>query len=238
MEQSVLISQLVTFLNRRGYEPGERIPSERELGLRFGTTRGQVREALALLEALRIIERRAKSGLFMASGVPSIEALALFARVGVPLNAEDIRQTVEMRRIHEVEAVKLACARRTPDDLDRMRTILAATDAAPDDPDVAAENDAKFHAAIVQATQNDLFWRIVNIFYLMTAERRRTYFRDADRRENSRREHHALFEAIVAGDGALGVRLMEAHLQGVDSYWRSFVSDDASAARARRKEES
>jgi DNA-binding GntR family transcriptional regulator len=88
-EQKDLVSQLVLFLHLRHYEPGERVPSERELAERFKVSRGQIREALSYLEALRIIERRAKSGIYMALEAASVEALALFAQVGAPLSSEE-----------------------------------------------------------------------------------------------------------------------------------------------------
>lgn len=226
MDQSQLTKQMLAFLHARGYEPGERIPSERELAVRFGVVRGQIREAMSSLEALRIVERRAKSGLFMAAEEPSVEALAMFARIGIPLSPEDVRQAVEMRRIHEVEAVRLASARRTGANIDRMREILASTLEHIDDAEAVANHDRMFHAEIVRATQNELFWRIVNIFYLMTAERRVFYFQDARRRRRSYDEHCAIFESVVASDAPKAVELILAHLQGVDSYWRDLIDTD------------
>lgn len=234
METSALIGELVPFLQRRGYEPGERIPTERELAVRFGVSRGQVREALSSLEALRIVERRAKSGMFMAAGEPSIEALALFARIGVPIDPEDVRQTVEMRRIHEVEAIKLACARRSPANIERMREILDAAEAAIGDAAAVAEHDRLFHAEVVRATQNEVFLRIVDIFYLMTAQRRTAYFADPARQRRSAQEHRRMLDAIVASDAPLAVELIHAHLQGVDSYWRGLIDTPAEAPDSRR----
>lgn len=227
MQPADLMHQLLSFLLARGYEPGERIPSERELALRFNVSRTQIREALTALEAVRVIQRRAKSGPYMAEELPSIEALSLFAQVGIPLTAEDVREIVEMRRIHEVEAVKLACARRTPEDVDRMRDVLAAQKTSLDDAAAVAEQDRQFHAEIVRATHNRIFLRIVNIFYLMTAERRTEYFRDPAQRSTSLAQHHDIFEAIVASDAPRAVALIERHLTGVDSYWSGFIAGSA-----------
>ena len=43
--QSELIQKLVSFLLMRRYDPGERVPSERELAARFNVGRGNIREA-------------------------------------------------------------------------------------------------------------------------------------------------------------------------------------------------
>jgi DNA-binding FadR family transcriptional regulator len=140
-----LVSQLVLFLHIRKYEPGERVPSERELAERFHVSRGQIREALSFLEALRIIERRAKSGIYMALEAASVEALALFAQVGAPLTAEDVHQSIEMRKIHEITAVRLACERATLDNFDRLREILAISEEKIAKGEPINEEDRAFH---------------------------------------------------------------------------------------------
>lgn len=227
MDQQAFMKKLVWFLIDRGYEPGERIPSERDLGLRFEVGRSQVRETIAYLEALRIIERRAKSGLFMAEEQPSIEALALFGKIGIPLSDDDVRQTVEMRLVHEVEAVKLACARRTDVNLQRMQQVLDETLTDLDDPERVATHDRKFHSEIVRSTRNDVFLRIVDIFYLMSAPRRIRYFHDPERRRTSLAEHHLILAAIADRDVERAVAQIKAHLQGVDSYWRGLIASPA-----------
>lgn len=120
-----LVAQLVPFLLSRAYAPHERAPSERELAERFGASRTQVREALSVLEALRLIERRPKSGVYMTVESASIEALRLFAEIGVPLPGDEGGQAAEVRRIQEREAVRLACRRHRPEDVEALRRCLA-----------------------------------------------------------------------------------------------------------------
>ena len=61
-EASALIVRLLPFIGERRLEPGDRLPSERLLAERFGVTRAIVREAIAKLEAMRVVERRPRSG--------------------------------------------------------------------------------------------------------------------------------------------------------------------------------
>ena len=233
METSELIGEMVPFLQRRGYDPGERIPAERELASRFGVSRGQVREALCSLEVLRVIERRPKSGIFMAPGRPSVEALALFAQIGIPLNAEDVRQTVEMRRIHEVEAIRLACQRRSDANLLRMEEILRTTQEDGDDETALAHHDHCFHSEIVRATQNDIFLRMADIFYLMTTERRAAYLAHPGRRQRSAGDHQRMLDAIASRDVSSAVDATHAHLEGVATFWQGVV-DAGESLRADR----
>ena len=231
-----LVGRLVPFLMLRRYEPGERVPSERDLAERFQVSRGQIREALAYLEALRIIERRAKSGIYMAGEPASVEALALYAQLGVQISAEEIHQSVEMRRIHEIAAIRMASERATPENLARLREILAEEEALVRDRQPIATCDRLFHSEIVKATQNGVFFRIINVFYTMTAQQRELYFRRPDRGRMSHAEHLEMLAAIERRDPAEAARLMEAHLQGVDSYWHGLIAqgDAAPAERPQR----
>jgi DNA-binding FadR family transcriptional regulator len=232
--QNELIARLVGFLLLRKYEPGERVPSERELAERFKVGRGNIREALSYLEALRIIERKAKSGIFMADEAASVEALAFFAQLGIPLTALDVQHSVEMRRIHEIAAVQLACERATPKNLETLREILERSEAKIAKREPIHEEDRDFHLEIVKATQNGVFYRIVHIFYLMTEERRRVYFKNLQRCKASHAEHQKIFAAIAKRNRSSAVNLVSAHLQGVDSYWQGLIDTEAGSPRAQR----
>jgi len=222
-EQRDLVSQLVLFLHVRKYEPGERVPSERELAERFQVSRGQIREALSYLEALRIVQRRAKSGIYMSVGTASVEALALFAQVGAPLNADDVHQSIEMRKIHEITAVRLACERATLENFDRMRAILAATEERLARGEPINEEDRAFHLEIVRSTQNLIFHRIVQVYYMMTIDRIRIYFSNPARSRASHEEHQKIFNAIARRDAITAMNLMSEHLRGADSYWQDLI---------------
>jgi DNA-binding FadR family transcriptional regulator len=219
-DRTTLVARLIPFLLSRRYDPGDRVPSERELAERFKVSRGQIREALSFLEALRIIERRAKSGVYMAAQDSSVEALALFARLGIPLTPADVRQTVEMRRIHEIAAIRLACERRTEANVTRLREILAGEARHVAAGESMAEDDRLFHGEILRATQNGVFVRVANVFTIMTATQRVLYFRDPRRGQESHEQHLSMFAAIERSDAAGAGDLMDAHLQGVDSDWQ------------------
>lgn len=227
--QNALITQLVGFLLLRKYDAGERVPSERELAARFKVGRGNIREALSYLEALRIVERRAKSGMFMSAEGASIEALAFFAQLGLPLDVADVHNSIEMRRIHEIAAVQLACERATDENFAALHAILKRTEAKIKRQQPINEEDRDFHLEIVNATQNSVFHQIVKVFYLMTEKRRLTYFQNPQRCRASYAEHVKIYEALTARSRAKVVDLMQAHLQGADSYWRDLIVAGAPA---------
>ncbi|WP_219418461.1 FadR/GntR family transcriptional regulator [Pseudonocardia nigra] len=222
-EQHVLVAELVPFLLSRGYGPNERAPSERELAERFQAGRPQIREALSVLEALRLIERRPKSGIYMTPESASIEALRLFAEVGIPLTRDELSQTVEVRRIQELEAIRLACRRHRAENIAALQACLGDWEEAITGEGPVAELDRAFHCGLVKATQNTVLLRLVDIFYLMTARRAEYFFRSPDRRKQSYVQHQQIFEAVLRRDEERAVELLDAHLESANTYWQDLL---------------
>ena len=220
VKENSLLPELAAHLVACSRGAGARTPSERELAEHFTVSRGQVREALAILEAMRIVERRAKSGIYLTGRPASVEAMALLARAGLPPDPAQVYEAVELRKIHEIRAAELASARASEANFARLAEILAASEARLSAGEGLAREDADFHLEIVRATQNRLFHQVCSAYYVMGEARLPIYFQDADRCRRSHEEHIRIFEALRRRDGNLAQALMSAHLQGVESYWK------------------
>lgn len=229
-------AKLLRLIRERGFEPGDKLPSERDLAAEFGMSRGAVREALIRLDTLRIIESRPKSGVYLQpyGAERSIEAMVLFAETNTPLSAAEVAQSVELRSVLESEAMRLACVRRTDEDLQRLRAILADSEATIARGGTLADLDASFHKAIVEATKNDVLLRFINVFYLMSRKRREVYFQEQQQSRRSHAQHLQLYRAIEAQDVERGQQVLRRHLKGVDAYFRMFFAEGARAPAARR----
>jgi DNA-binding FadR family transcriptional regulator len=223
MKENNLLAELAAFLFARSNAETSRTPSERELAEHFSVSRGQIREALAILEAMRIVERRAKSGIYLTTKEASVEAMALFAKAGVPLDPVQIYEAVELRKIHEIKAAELACSRATDENYERIREILRASEECIRAGQGLARLDRDFHLEIVRATQNLLFHRICSVYYVMGEARLPIYFGDLERSRRSHAEHLQIFDALLRRDGNLAQALMSAHLQGAESYWKGLI---------------
>jgi DNA-binding FadR family transcriptional regulator len=223
MKEKNLLAELAAYLFSNSDKESGRTPSERELAEHFSVSRGQIREALAILEAMRIVERRAKSGIYVDTKQASVEALALFARAGLPLDPVQIYETVELRKIHEIKAAELACSRATEENFERLREILKASEERIDAGQGLAKEDREFHLEIVRATKNGVFHNICSVYYLMGEQRLPIYFNDLERSKRSHAEHIQIYEALLRRDGNLAQALMSAHLQGAESYWKGLI---------------
>jgi DNA-binding FadR family transcriptional regulator len=233
MKENNLLPDIAAHLYAQSKADNGRLPSERELAEYFAVSRGQIREVLAILEAMRIVERRAKSGIYLTTNQASVEAMALFARAGVPLDPVQIYETVELRKIHEIKAAELACSRATEENFDRLREILSTSEQKLSAGENLAREDRDFHLEIVRATQNSVFHKVCSMYYIMGEQRLPLYFNDPERGRRSHAEHIQIFEAMLRRDGNLSQALMSAHLQGAESYWKGLIGagDDDAAAR-------
>lgn len=229
MKENTLLPDLAAHLYSFSNEDNGRTPSERELAEHFSVSRGQIREALAILEAMRIVERRAKSGIYLTTTQASVEAMALFARAGVPLDPVLIYETVELRKIHEIKAAELACTRATEDNFERLREILKVSEERLAAGEGIAREDRDFHLEIVRATKNSIFHRVCSVYYMMGEQRLPIYFRDLQRSRQSHEEHLRIYDALERRDGNLAQALMNAHLQGAESYWKGLIGDPAAS---------
>ncbi len=231
-EASALIVRLLPFISERRLEPGDRLPSERLLAERFGVTRGIVREALAKLEAMRVVECRPRSGVYLTaeSQVGSLDAIVMKADLGLPFDTSEADHLNEFRSILESQAIALACARRTPEDVARLDQCMTECRERFDRGESIAQPSADFHLAIVAATHNQFLLRAANSCYLATRELRETVFADRKVSRRSIRDHQAIRDAIAQGSVTRARTALKAHLHIADHYWHEKIVTEAAAA--------
>jgi GntR family transcriptional repressor for pyruvate dehydrogenase complex len=222
-------ARILDLVQQRKLAPGDRLPSERELAQQLHISRPALRESLAALEAMRIVARRAHSGIFHAESgsPPSFESVVFRSELGLPLDVKTIAHSMEVRNMLEVHAVELACLRHTAADLDHLRAIVERTRVRLREGGTIMDLDEEFHFAVVSAAHNPVFLQVVHAFYRLSRERRDVYFSDMKRCRRSHREHRAIVEAIAIRDGARARRAMHAHIE--EGFWASVVKQQFSA---------
>lgn len=216
-----VVGEILNLIVRRQYEPGERLPSERDLAERFSVGRTTIREAITTLESMRYVERRPGSGIFLSKdpNSASLETLVLYSDLGLPIEPKVNAEVVEVRRILEVQAIALACERRIESDLDRLRATLATFEDNDDFVESAVKYDYDFHMDIFRSTHNDILVRLVNPFYIMARTRRSVFFRDRERRRVSHSQHLEMLTAIERREKENAMKLMAGHIGRVERYF-------------------
>ena len=224
---SPVISGILAYLQDRRLQPGDRLPSERDLAERLGVGRNAVREALATLVTLRIVESRPNSGIYLrhVEREGSFEALVMLTDMGAVPTPVEVAETMEVRGHLEVLAAGLACQRRTEADLARMEAVLQRTEQVLAEGGNIAAADTEFHVALVDATHNSVLVRVLHAFYRFTGRRREAMFADTVQGRASLLDHRRLLGHIRARDAAKAQLLILRHMDRARSYWSSVLGD-------------
>jgi DNA-binding FadR family transcriptional regulator len=223
------IAGILGYLRDRRLQPGDRLPSERDFSERLGIGRNTLREAIATLVTLRVVESRPNSGIYLRHPAKdsSFETLVMLAGMGAKPTSTEVTETMEVRSHLEMLAVSLACARRTPDDLARLTDVLDRTDAVIASQGNMAALDTEFHIAIAEATHNTILVRVLNAFYQFTAPRREVLFSDLSQAEPSGRDHRRLVGHIRQGESEKAQKLILRHMNRARDYWSKLLDPPA-----------
>ncbi|WP_088006632.1 FadR/GntR family transcriptional regulator [Indiicoccus explosivorum] len=102
-----IVTEIRDMTHRQNIQPGDRLPSERELAETLQVGRSTIREALRSLELLGLIETRRGEGTFLSDfrNHKLVEVLATFILQDRQSN-EDVQKT---RLIHELAAIDCVC---------------------------------------------------------------------------------------------------------------------------------
>ena len=216
LSDKVAAMMLETILSRR-LRPGDRLPSERELGEQFGVSRTVVREAVRELVAKGVIEVRSGSGLRVAAVDSSTvrESMLLFLRGG----SVEFEKVHEVRTLLEVHIAGLAAERAEEDDVAALRVVHERMQAEHDDVEAAARDDLEFHRIIARATQNELYVVLLDSIGSSLIDIRRENLGSGSA-PATLEQHTRILDAIAAHSPQRAREAMAAHLEGVAAWWR------------------
>ncbi|GAA2813595.1 FadR/GntR family transcriptional regulator [Saccharopolyspora taberi] len=192
---------------------GGRIPSETALAAEFGVGRSTIREALRELAVKGLLEPRQGSGVYVV-GTEPVEEWAVLLRKAA------IGEVLEARIAVEVEAARLAAAKRTDADLRAIDDAIGGR-ASAGSAEEFVDADLAFHRAVVDAAGNSV---ITGLFVSMTARVRAAMLDmlallDGDRPVDQS-EHQSVVDAIRDGDVERAGNAARAHLTKVLGYVR------------------
>ncbi len=194
-------------------QPGDALPSERELAERYRVGRSSVREALRMLESRGLIESRG-SGTFVIAPWrnPFQEPLSLVVA------GEDVDRTqlFEVRRMLEAEAAALAARRRSLGDLELMHEATDEMEAAIDSADAYVAADIRYHLVIAEATGNRLLLHLMQAIRERLTEMFGTVFKFPGGPERSIAQHRLITQAIAAEDAERARQAMTEHILRVE----------------------
>ncbi|MFI1422811.1 FadR/GntR family transcriptional regulator [Streptomyces sp. NPDC020731] len=213
------IERITAMIREGELEPGERLPTERDLAARLGISRSSMREAIRALTVLGVVEARHGSGIY----VTRLEAGDLLETFGVMADLSRgprLVELLEVRRVLESTAAALAAARITAERLAEVEKHLAAMNAT-DDPEEILSHDLAFHREIAAAAGNETMAVLLEGLSSRTFRARvRRGHQEEGAFARTRHEHAAIHRALAARDPEAARAAAAAHVGAVEEWLR------------------
>lgn len=208
---------------------GARLPTERELVVQTGLSRGSVREALRKLEVEGLV--RPRPGRLGGNIVtrPGHDALAHFVGQFVRGRRLSLRTLQETRETIEPALARLAAERRTQEDVERLRALNAGMAEVMDDRTAFAKANFTWHGAVGAASKNDLLAAF--LYSMSKGVVEATVLEEYDTLELRRevlRAHERIIDAIEARDPDAAYRRMDRHVRATRAMSRAKEDKDLS----------
>jgi DNA-binding FadR family transcriptional regulator len=208
--------QLRALILQGRLEPGDRLPNEVELSVKFGVSRSTVREALRSLASQNLLttQRGVTGGSFIAHPDALDISSYLETSVGLLSSARVVAvgELMEARAILEIPAARLAAERRSDDDITRLTEAVDAEEA---NLGSEFEGHRATHAAILEAAGNTLLEMLTAPLFTVLRSR---FLRDQAPPafwSEVCADHRRIVAAIAAGDAEKAGAEMDAHLRNL-----------------------
>lgn len=187
-----VVRQVLGLIGTGELAPGSKLPPERDLSERLDVSRNVLREAFRVLEARGIVRSRAGGGRYVRQ--ENISARLSADGVVLQLEHAVISDLLESRELLEAQVVRLAAQRIDPGKAAAVVEAARSTDGS-------WEENTRFHTAVAAATGNFMLERLVRLQLDLLADlHQRDRYRSPDEARRGLAEHHAIAEAVAAGD--------------------------------------
>ncbi|MBP2436654.1 FadR/GntR family transcriptional regulator [Microbacterium amylolyticum] len=201
--------------------PGTRLPSERQLAASLAVGRSAVREALAALELLGIVDVRPGSGTYLRGAAS--ELLPQTLRWGLLIGEKNTEELLELRSGLEIYVARLAATRASDALRVRLTTHLERMRTAGDDLAAFAKADFDFHRDLTGAAGNATLHDLLHVVrsLLQVYADRAVHSREAA--DIALAEHDAIAAAIEARDADRAASAMAVHMVTANARLASLV---------------
>jgi GntR family transcriptional repressor for pyruvate dehydrogenase complex len=203
--------RLLAYFSSDEIQPGDRLPAERQLASVLGVGRSAVREALAALELLGMVNIRPGSGTYLRGRAS--ELLPQTLSWGLLINTPETLELIGVRHGLEVQAARLAAQFATPETLADMEQQLLTMEGCGDDYETFVAADMRFHQAVALSSQNSLLTDLLQTVRSLIRVWVDRAMHDAAHAQSAIKDHREIFDAITAGDADRAAAVMERHMQ-------------------------
>ena len=208
---TTVFEQLLSYVVRGSWAPGERIPPERELCQHLGIARTSLREALKAMELVGMLDSRVGEGTFVCPRSEFLSRPLLWAFTGA--DHEELQEIMEARTIIEENLAGLAAKRGTPEDIKAIGLAVQLMRDSMARGDSIIEADMAFHMAVSAAAKNGVMRNAVQLLRNLMRQWIQYKLLIPDVPDAVLKRHVTIYRAIAAGKVNAARNAMRLHLR-------------------------
>jgi GntR family transcriptional regulator, transcriptional repressor for pyruvate dehydrogenase complex len=205
-----IVEQLIGLISKGELAPGQRLPSERDLCIRFGSGRSSLREALRCLSIMGVLTARVGDGTSVATDGSKFLETVLQWRMST--EQHDIEDLMQVRIVLEALSSSAAATNGDETDFERIEALIKRMEQAVEDPKRFAALDSEFHLSLARASKNKLVFDLVSLIRGQLEQAIVRVLQPPDAIARSVIEHRQIFAPIAARKPQKARAAMEAHL--------------------------
>lgn len=206
-----IAKQIIKLISTGELQPGQRLPSERDLCAQLGVSRTSLREALRCLSIVGVLSARVGDGTSVATDGEAF--LRRIVEWRLITERHDVENLMDVRIALEGVSAANAAHRAREEDIERFQAILAKMKLATIDARRFAALDVEFHVAIARASGNSLVFDLVSMIRNHLVRVLPKVLQLPNALPLATREHTAIVEAIRRRDPDAAKAAMHAHLE-------------------------
>jgi GntR family transcriptional repressor for pyruvate dehydrogenase complex len=208
------------------FNPGDKLPPERELAEMFGVSRPSVREALNMLASSGLVMSYQGGGTVVMSLVESVAGNPLMELIR--FKQERALDVIEVRKGMESWTAYYAAERALPEDLRRLEEIVEGMKRNLDGLKPSEDLDANFHIIIARATHNIVWLHLMQSLFDAMKEFQQSVWRAVYITQEDHhllyKHHQSIFEAIKTKNAPAARDAMIEHLTFAEQRSTAYVA--------------
>lgn len=195
-------------------QPGDKLPSERELAEMLAVSRSSIRDAIRSLELLGMVEPRQGAG----TVVREISADSVVNPLATLLTRQrqSVTELLDFRKMLEPPLAARAATHASPEEIGEMEEILRRQDDKLRRGEVPVEEDTEFHYSVAMAAENTVVLKVLDVLMDLLRETRQRSLQVEGRPQKSLAGHRRVLSAIKRRDPAAAESAMRRHIEDVE----------------------
>jgi GntR family transcriptional repressor for pyruvate dehydrogenase complex len=207
---SEVTRRLLNYFTSGSIAAGTRLPPERQLAQSMGVGRSAIREALAALEVLGVVDVRPGSGTYLRGSIS--ELLPQTLSWGMLLGAPKTRELIGVRHALEVHAARLAASSMSRESLASMTGHLKTMRANKRNYAEFVAADMRFHQTLAMSADNALLDEMLQSVRSLIRVWVERALSDSEHAQLTCTEHEAILVALRAKDPLAAAEAMNKHM--------------------------